>query len=105
MTEQLRPPPTDTAWLEVQEIRARKSGWVRHASTPPHVCAPPCRDVDSLPVPDGQPGDLWRCSCGRLWQISDDQVVRDHRPGRLMALLPAWQPASRWQRIHHWRRP
>lgn len=76
----------------------RLSGeWVRHGSLR-HSCQPPTVGADRVvpgtlleaKTPDGQPGDLWRCGCGRLWEIA------------VYPWRPAWRPASRWQRIKHW---
>lgn len=41
--------------------------WVRRTPTV-HACEPPTVG-NYTPRPDGQLGDLWRCECGRLWQI------------------------------------
>jgi hypothetical protein len=103
--------------------------WVRRAAAgqPRHACTPPTREaVYTLPaletspsgqpwpemshtetVPDGEPGDLWRCDgCGRLWQCDwCDQYGDGGPPHRGMhAMGVVWRPATWWQRLRHARR-
>jgi hypothetical protein len=78
--------------------------WVRRVPPKPvHRCEPPRRlrpgqDPDRLDfpwnTPAGNPGDLWRCPCGRLWQVILDQWG-------VLPALPRWKPATLWQRITH----
>ena len=87
--DRMEPPMTDNGWLKTEPINARPTGWLRHADPETqHTCTPPMHEwvfkvpkafvapdrVDDPPVhreqrPDGQAGDVWRCTCGRLWMI------------------------------------
>lgn len=110
MTNGSPKPPPDTSWLDAGQ-------WVRRAQPrrPRHTCALPTRDMwASVPNvgaagvtapgatrvkfgnrPDGDPGDLWRCGCGRLWRV-----------GRGYGDDPAaWRVASWWTRWRYWYRP
>lgn len=57
-----------------------------------------------MTVPDGTPGDLWRCDdCGKLWRFADRP---DLNAGRgYLVRHPGWEPASVWQRIRHRKEP
>ncbi len=86
---------TDTDWLKVEPVNA---GWVRRRSD--HRCQQPMReairrarpgDLGGIElVPDGAAGDLWRCGCGRLWEITDGLLVT------------YWCRASLWSRLTWW---
>jgi hypothetical protein len=61
-----------------------------------HTCAPPLRPPGtSYPAHriDGRPGDVWRCGCGRVWEVR----LVPHRVGTVDAL--AWSPAGAWSRV------
>lgn len=76
--------------------------WVRRVpAAPVHWCEPPRRlrpgqdpRQPDFPwnTPDGNPGDLWRCPCGRMWQIVLERWG-------LLPASPHWIPATVWQRI------
>lgn len=69
--------------------RRAAGGWVRRSyPTAAHECRPPSRP-EPWAFADGQPGDLWRCACGRLWRCGES----------------TWFPASWWQRWRYRRRP
>lgn len=74
-------------------------GWVHRAApaVAPHECAPPARG-HARQLPIGNPGDLWRCGCGRLWSL---------RAARRRGLLPGdhWARASLWQRLRWYGTP
>jgi hypothetical protein len=101
------PPVTDNAWLELAPVR---SGWVRQAEPDDHRCDLPMREVRLTALsadahadhPDGNPGDLWRCTCGALWEIRDMGGVR----GRMFLVHTSeWQRASLWTRLTWWWKP
>ncbi len=80
-------PPVTARTYRVQPIGA----WPAHLGPPP--------DVHRPDQPAGEPGDLWRCQCGRLWQVQ----VRD-----LPAMVPGgqyrpfrWRRASLWTRLRY----
>ncbi len=100
--------PTDTDWLKVEPINA---GWVRRRQPDDHRCEPPLRKVffpapgeagkqgigHSDHLPDGAKGDLWRCGCGRLWEIG---LRLDG--GNIGPKGTAWRRASAWSRLTWW---
>jgi hypothetical protein len=76
------------------------SGWVHRAApvapvVAPHECDPPMDGHPRRPMPAGQPGDLWRCGCGRLWRHKDYRYIDERR----------WVRASLWQRLRWWGTP
>lgn len=73
-------PESDGVWVR------RKSRAVGDA----HTCSPPSRQEAFA-----SPGDLWRCGCGRLWQVIDGAG----RPGD--AQHSTWRPAPWWRRLTH----
>ena len=67
-----------------------------HRAGPEHRCAPPLRPAGtSYPAHrvDGRPGDVWRCACGRTWEVR----LVPQRVGTVDAL--AWEHAGTWSRI------
>lgn len=103
--------------------------WVRRATSDPHTCKPPMRDVIyRLPsmsaepppaaarpavvhsqLPDGGLGDLWRCPCGALWRIGDacdacDRAGEWPVPDGGHAIGVMWRAATIWQRVRHWKK-
>lgn len=99
MTGELRPAPTDTAWL----------GWVYRAADQParHTCRPPMRSpVPGEPLifaePDGDQGDIWRCGCrrdGQYWVIglacdSCQSGGHGNPPAGICTVGLAWRPVT-----------
>ncbi len=94
--------------------------WVRRAEPVEQCrCNPPMRDLIAAvprnpygrektqlnlgPVPDGHPGDLWRCdTCHQLWHLRvpqpQYQPEKLNRGAHVSRPRPEWQPASWWQR-------
>ena len=67
-----------------------------HPQGPDHSCAPPLRpDTTTYPAHrvDARPGDVWRCGCGRTWEV---RLVRG-KVGTVDAL--AWEPAGAWSKV------
>lgn len=116
------PPPPDPG---LTERGAPRDHWVRRAADKPagHECVPPMREQWITPppaaiagnyapgwegappkahrmpdVPDGAPGDLWRCRCGRLWTVRP-RLSPDHFKGAVMGTDPMWLPAGLWRRL------
>lgn len=57
--------------------------WIRRQPAP-HLCQVP---QGMFGAPNGQPGDVWRCHCGVLWQV--------HQPSTGES---AWRLAGWWTR-------
>lgn len=101
--------------------------WARRDTSDPHTCKPPMRvSIHQLPSmsaaqegdgathvklasPNGQIGELWRCSCGALWRIGDACDACDragewpvHNGGHAIGVM--WRAATLWQRVRHWKK-
>jgi hypothetical protein len=78
--------------------------WVRRRRdvAPVHECPVPMATLGDPPLvtppfPDGDPGDLWRCGCGRLWRVVEAIPGRFNRPAGRWSLR--WGPAPWWVRL------
>jgi hypothetical protein len=66
----------------------------------PHTCMPPVTTLRLTPivavsVPAAPVGVVWRCHCGRLWQVAETPEVTR---GQQLAERRAWVRASWWTR-------
>jgi hypothetical protein len=73
-----------------------------------HRCAPPTRDIGpvcggehAMTIPAARIGTVWRCDCGRLWQVAEVPIPTS---GQVIArdrgtwLLAGW--VTRWRYRH-----
>lgn len=47
----------------------------------------------------GNPGDLWRCECGRLWHL----IEVEKRYTEFRCWRKVWVRATLWQRLRYWK--
>jgi hypothetical protein len=130
MSDDMKVPPTDTGWIDMEEGQKLLDGhgWVKRASKEKtHECSPPMTqrtvyipsaslnpdakggDMKLAPEPDGDYGDLWRCFCGRLWRVGDACDYGPHAGrcprGGYHPQANRWRPAMWWQRLRFRGRP
>lgn len=79
------------------------SGWIRHDEPARHVCQPPRNPAPGMPQDAvGEIGALWRCGCGRLWQVVHacpcGGVIERHGGRGMHSVGRDWAEASWRQR-------
>jgi hypothetical protein len=70
----------------------------RYAPGPLHRCEPPMRkDGPFMDLPDGEHGFLWRCDCGKLWEVCEYPYA--DRPD--FKRIPRWRKPNLMTRIQY----
>jgi len=116
------PPPTTPSVPNpgvAENGRRAAGGWVRLGGHPQHMCQPP-RHRDPVERPPGllvppqnaagPVASLWRCPCGRLWQVVKKCPAcrgggHGYPPRGMCSPGTDWAPATWWQRLRNRRRP
>lgn len=81
--------------------------WVRRIErAEPHRCEPPSKDSGfGYELARAEPGELWRCRCGKLWECYRRLPRANPRSGMVEVggvRRCEWRPAGLWLQTRYW---